>query len=383
MSRAFVCAALAALVVGCGGRTPAAHPLSSSPASEASPQAGPRALRIAVVDLARAARVHPRWPEVTVLDRQVSELQAKLALETSGAAGRIEPPKIDLTPEMQAAVERMQPEFQREAEAVKAAARQDMDAYVAQLRVEDQKKAEAKRAELEAELTKAVRDKQQALEADTQQFQQQTMGEYRLPLLNLKLKLETLQPAGKGESDRLTQQIQALTNERDEKIAAHEKANRQALEDFQKERVQASSAELQAYQAQLAKEGQQLVNERAAKVTEQVRAQLTAKQAEFNQRLRGQEQAIVSAARGTQAREAEARYRALVEAETARIRALQEELRGVQLGRARVFAVILADLRVEAAALAQEKGWDVVLTQAIVAPGTVDATDELIARIRR
>lgn len=383
MSRAFVCAALAALVVGCGGRTPAAHPPSSSPASEASPQAGPRALRIAVVDLARAARVHPRWPEVTVLDRQVSELQAKLALETSGAAGRIEPPKIDLTPEMQAAVERMQPEFQREAEAVKAAARQDMDAYVAQLRVEDQKKAEAKRAELEAELTKAVRDKQQALEADTQQFQQQTMGEYRLPLLNLKLKLETLQPAGKGESDRLTQQIQALTNERDEKIAAHEKANRQALEDFQKERVQASSAELQAYQAQLAKEGQQLVNERAAKVTEQVRAQLTAKQAEFNQRLRGQEQAIVSAARGTQAREAEARYRALVEAETARIRALQEELRGVQLGRARVFAVILADLRVEAAALAQEKGWDVVLTQAIVAPGTVDATDELIARIRR
>ncbi len=383
MSRAFVCAALAVFVVGCGGRMPAAHPPSSPPASEASPQAGPRALRIAVVDLARAARVHPRWPEVTVLDRQISVLQAKLALETAGAAGRIEPPKIDLTPEMQAAVERMQPEFQREAEAVQAAARKDLDAYIAQLRVEDQKKAEAKRAELEAELTKAARDKQQALDADTQQFQQQTMGEYRLPLLNLKLKLETLQPVGKGESDRLTQQIQTLTNERDEKIAARERTNHQALEDFQKERAQAASAELQVYQAQLAKEGQQLVNERAARVTEQVRAQLVTKQAEFNQRLRGQEQAIVSAARETQAREAEARFKAQVEAETARVRALQEELRGVQLGRARVFAVILADLRVEAAALAQEKGWDVVLTQAIAAPGTVDATDELIARIRR
>jgi sirohydrochlorin ferrochelatase len=91
----------------------------------------------------------------------------------------------------------------------------------------------------------------------------------------------------------------------------------------------------------------------------------------------------MDAARETQAREAERRYKAQFEAEATRLRTLREELRGVQLERARILAVILADLRVEAAALAQEKGWDAVLTQAIVSPGTVDATDELIARIRR
>ncbi len=379
MLRACMGAALAVLVLGCGGRTPAAH---LPPASEG-PQAGLRIPRIAVVDLARAARAHPRWPEVTALDRQIAGLQAKLAIETAGAAGLVELPKVDLTPEMQAAVERMQPEFNRQADAVKAAARQDMDAYVAELRAEQLKHVEAKRAEVEARMAKAVRDKQEALDADAEQFQQQVMTEYRLPLLNLKLKLDTVQPGSRAESDRLTQQAQALTNERDQKIAAHEKANRQALEDFQKAQIQTSNTELQAYQAQLAEEGQQLVDKRAAKITEQVRAQLTTKQAEFTQRLRGQEQAIVSAARETQIREAQARLRVQSEATSARVRALQGELRGVQLGRARIFAVILADLRLEAAALAQEKGWDLVLTETITSPGAIDATDEIIARIRR
>jgi len=382
MLRACMGAALAALVLGCGGRTPAAH-LPPGPAASEAPPAGPRVPRIAVVDLARAARAHPRWPEVTALDRQIAGLRARLAIETAGAASPVELPKVDLTPEMQAAVERMQPEFNRQADAVKAAARQEMEAYVAELRAEQLKQVEAKRAELGARMAKAVRDKQQALDADAEQFQQQVMAEYRLPLLNLKLKLDTVQPASRAEGDRLTQQIQALTNERDQKIAAHEKANRQALEDFQKEQIQASNAELQAYQAQLAEEGQQLVDKRAAKITEQVRVQLTTKQAEFTQRLRGQEQAIVSAARETQIREAQARLRALSEATSARVRALQDELRGLQRGRARIFAVILADLRVEAAALAQEKGWDLVLTETIASPGAIDATDELIGRIRR
>jgi hypothetical protein len=320
---------------------------------------------------------------VIALDRQIGELQARIAIATDPAtAARIDLPKIDLTPEMKAAMERMRPEFEREADAVKSAARQDLNAYVSQLRADQQKRMEAKRAELEAELTKAVRDKQLALEADNQQFQQQTMTEYRLPLLNLKLKLDSVQ-ASRTDADLLSQQLQKLAGERDEKISAHEKANQEVLQEFQKARIDASNAELQVYQEQLTKEGQHLAGERAAKLTEQVRDLITAKQAEFNQRLRGQQQAIMDAARETQAREAERRYKAQFETEATRLRTLREELRGVQLERARILAVILADLRVEAAALAQEKGWDAVLTQAIVSPGTVDATDELIARIRR
>ncbi|TMI78784.1 MAG: hypothetical protein E6H04_11790, partial [Bacillati bacterium ANGP1] len=178
MVRALAWLALAPLVVGCGGRPP--HPTTSSLASEAPAPAASRGPRIAVVDLARASRVHPRWPEVIALDRQIGELEARIAI-ASGPAARVDLPKIDLTPEMKAAMERMRPEFEREAEAVKAAARQDLAAYVAQLRAEQEKQLAARRAEVEAELAKAVREKQVALDADTQQFQQQAMVEYRLP----------------------------------------------------------------------------------------------------------------------------------------------------------------------------------------------------------
>jgi Skp family chaperone for outer membrane proteins len=387
MMRVLVCTALAALAVGCTARTPGSRPPATPPTAEAPAQA-PRALRIAVVDLIRATRAHPRWPEVTALDHQISEIQARIALAVDTRSGpvRIELPKVDLTPEMKAAVSRMRPELQQQADAVKAAARQELDAYVAQLRAEQQKQMQAKRTEVETDLAKAVQDKQQVLNKDTEQFQQRTLAEYRLPLLNLKLKLENVQQTGKGESEKLSQQLQALTKERDDKIAAHEKANQQALQEFQKEQVQAGNARLQSYQEQLSKEGQRLVEERATKLTADVRAKLEAMQAAFNQRLRQQEQSLVSAARQTQTREAErikSQLEQQVQAGTTRVRTLQEELVAAQRSRARLLGVILADLRIEVAALAQEKRWDVVLAQAIAAPGTIDATDELIARIKR
>jgi hypothetical protein len=383
MTRSLLCAALAVLLAGCGGRAPATRPPAGA-SPEASTPAAPRPPRVAVVDFARAARVHPRWPEVLELDRQIDELQTSLALTSKMSVlhGRVEVPRIDLTPEMKSAVERMRPEFQREADAVKAAARQEMDAYVAQLRADQQRQLETKRAAMEAELAKALMDKQQALTKDTSDYQQQVLTEYRLPLLNLRLKLESVQGSTKGEADRLNAQIQVLTKERDDKITAHEKANQQALQEFHKEQLQKSNAELQAFHEQMTKEGQRLVDERAAQLTARVRAQIEARQAEFNQRLKGQEQAIVAAARETQARGV-VQAQTQVQSDVTKIRALQQQLQAVQRERARLFGVIFADLRVEAAALAQEKGWEVVLTQAIAAPGVVDATDELIARIRR
>jgi hypothetical protein len=291
---------------------------------------------------------------------------------------------------MRAAVERMRPELQQQAEAVKAAARRQLDAFVAELRAEQQKKIEAKRVELEAELVKATQDKQQAIAKDNSQFQQQTLAEYRLQLLNLKLKIDDVQQSGKGETDKLQAQLTALTKERDDKIVAHEKANQQVLADFQKAQIEASNARLKAYQDELNKDGQRVVDERAAQLTAEVRAKLEAMQAAFNQRLREQETTIVSSARAAQTREvermkaqAEQQARLQAQAEIAKVKALQEELLAAQRGRATLYRAILADLRIEAATLAQEKGWDMVLTQAIALPGTIDGTDELIARIRR
>jgi len=386
MVRFLALTALAALTLGCTGRSPSGRAPSTPPVAET--PSTPRPLRIAVVDLARVTRVHPRWPEVLALDRQISDLQARLAVAVANGPTvvRVDLPKVDLTPEMKAAIERMRPEVQQEAEALKAAARQELNTFVAQLRAEQVKKVEAKQAEVQAALPKAVDEKQQALAKDNQQFQQQTMAEYRLPLLNFKLKLEDVQQTGKGEADRLNAQIQAVTKERDDKIAAHEMANQQVLQQFQTEQVQAAQAQVKADQEQLTKEGQQLVDERSAKLTEEVRAKLETMQAEFNQRLRRQQQSIVSAARDTQSKEVEkikAQAQKQVQSEVTQVRALQTELQAAQRARARLFAVILADLRIETVELAQEQRWDVVLTQAIAAPGTIDGTDELIARIKR
>ena len=380
MTRPLVWAALAVLLAGCSGRAMTAKPAPGFP-----PEArAANATRIAVVDLTRVARVHPRWPEVAALDRQISVLQAKLALASDPrlSAVRIEIPRVDLTPGMKAAVERMRPEFQHEVEVVRAAARAELDAYAAQVRADQQQQLVAKRAALEAQMTKAIQEKRDALDKDGQQYQQQLLAEYRLPILNLKLKMENVQPSARGDAEKLNEQLQALTKERDEKIAAREKSNQEALQEFQKAQIQQSNDELAALSAQFNKEGQRLVDARAAEITARVRAQLEATQAEFNQRLRGQQEAIVNSARATQS-QAVAQAQAQARAEAERIRALQDQLLTVERDRTRLYALILAAARVEAAGLAQERKWDVVLTQAISAPGAFDATDELIARIRR
>ena len=380
MTRPLVWAALAVLLAGCSGRAMTARPAPGFP-----PEArAANAPRIAVVDLTRVARVHPRWPEVAALDRQISVLQAKLALASDPrlSAVRIEIPRVDLTPGMKAAVERMRPEFQHEVEVVRAAARAELDAYAAQVRADQQQQLAAKRAALEAQMTTAIQEKRDALDKDGQQYQQQLLAEYRLPILNLKLKMENVQPSARGDAEKLNEQLQALTKERDEKIAAREKANQEALQEFQKAQIQQSNGELAALSAQFNTDGQRLVDARAAEITARVRAQLEATQAEFNRRLRGQQEAIVHSAREAQS-QAVAQAQAQARAETERIRALQDQLLTVERDRARLYALILAAARVEAAGLAQERKWDVVLTQAISAPGAFDATDELIARIRR
>jgi len=380
MIRPLIWAALASLLAGCSGRAMTALPAPAGP-----PEArAANAPQIAVVDLARVTRVHPRWPEVAAFDRQISLLQAKLTLATDPrlSAARVEIPRVDLTPEMKAAVERMRPEFQREVELVRAAARAELDAYAAQVRADQQQQLVAKRVALEAQMTKAIQEKRDALDKDGQTYQQQQMAEYRLPILNLKLKLENVQPSARGEAEKLTEQVQALTKERDDKIAAHEKANQEALQEFQKAQIQQSNDELAALAAQFNAEGQRRVDARAEEITARVRAQLQATQTEFNKRLREQQEAIVNSARAAQS-QAVAQAQAQARAESERIRALQDQLLAVQRDRARLYAVILAAARVEAVGLAQERKWDVVLTQAISAPGAFDATDELIARIRR
>jgi Skp family chaperone for outer membrane proteins len=375
---------LCLVLAGCQGR---GLPVGTPPGGS-----GSRHLQIAVVDFDRAARAHPRWPELEALDQRIADLQARLAVPSAGPAGG---PQIDLSPQLRAAaqqeMEQLRPEikkeFEQQASALQSAARKELDAYVAKLRADEQAEFDTKRAALEAQARAAIDGKQQAMVKDNEQYQRQILEQYRLPLLNLRLKLEAVQQTNKQEGDKLAAQVDALTKERDDKIAAHEKANEQAFGEFQKQQMQQYAESVAALQQQLTKQGQALIDQKTAEINARLHTQLSAKQAEItariNSRLRtdlnARQAALVQSAR-QQFAQAQARAQGTIQAREA---AEQVQLKDARDERARLLATILADLRVDATELGQQKGYDVILTQVVAAVDAADITDELIARLKR
>ncbi len=389
-------AALVLLLAGCQMRGPAGRNPPPSLTGESVPRgagaAAAAGIRVAVVDLTRAAAAHPRWPELAALDQRIAGLRAELA---APQAGQVAPAQIDLAPQMKAeadrAVEQLRPEFRTQFEesvaALQDAARHELAAYADKVRADQQAEFETRRKALEAQITKAILDKQQEIAQDNSQFQQQALEEYRIPLLNLRLKQDTVQPADRQEADRVSAQIQALMKERDDKVAAHEKANLQTLQEFQKQQSDQYTASIADLRQQLTEDGQRLIDAKAAEIDGGLRQQIAAKQAELNtafntrmqDELKAREQVLVAAAQAQAARS----QQQAAEAARSRAQTLEAQLRASQEERARLLAAIMADLRVEAAALAQAKGWDLILTQAVATVDATDATDDLIARIKR
>jgi len=377
--------AVVALLAACQGH-PAARPATPTPTAAPAP-AGPR---VAVVDFERVARAHPRWGDVDVLDRQIADLQGRLATPT---LPQFQVPQLNLAPELQAAaqreVEQVRPQFQQQftatATALRDSLRKEMDAYAAQVKAEQEATFQEKQTALQAQITKAVLDKQQAITQDNEQFQQQTLAQYRLQLLNLKLKLDAA--SDRPQQQALNQQIQALTKERDDKIGAHEKANQQAFAEFQQQQQDAYTQQIKDLEAQLTQEGQQKLEQKQAELQARLRQALEAKQtqlgAQMNTQVRAQlqarEQALMQGARDQLTRAQQQAVSAAQQQE----QSLRAQLDGAQAERARLLASIMADVRVEAAELAQQDGYDVILAHAVTTVNVTDVTNELIARIKR
>jgi len=391
---------LALLLAACQAKAPviAPRPPAEPPRPAATPApAAPAQPHVVVVDLQRATQAHPRWADLQALDRQVADLEAELTVAPVGPT--ISLPRIDLAPELKAEaqrqVEALRPELRKEyadaAAAEQDAAKKELQAYAETVRANGQAQLKAKQSELRDALTKAIEDKQAAIQEDNNQFEQQTLEQYRLPLLNLHLKQQAVQQASQQQSDDLGAQVDALTKERDDKVAAHVKANAQAFQDFQNQEAEAFSTEMLAYQKQLNENAKTLIDQKTAEINARLKRYLTAKQAELsarltmevNARLKVRQQALVAGAKQQVAGMiAEAEQKA---SGTARARAvaIQAQLTTLRAERDRLLGSILADIRVEVAALAQDQGYDVVLTEAVAAPNVVDVTDILIARMKR
>lgn len=388
LARAALAALAAAALAGCAGlRLPTGRPAPAPPPAA-------RAPRVVVVDLDRASRAHPRWPEIDALDHRIQNLLGQLSAVTA-SAGAVAPPPVDLTPRLRAAAQQesaqLTPEFRRRMDAVasgaQAAARRELDAYAAKIRADQQREFDAKRVEIEASLQKGVQDKATALQQDSAQFQAQTLEQYRMPLLNLRLKLDAAAPTDKKEADRVSQQLQALTKERDDKIAAHDKTNQDALTAFQKQQQDAYGAQIKALQEDLAHRGQQLIDQKAAQLSAQMHTDVSARETQLNAELSARmqadmhtrQQAIISSARSQMV----AAQTQSLQTLQLRVTSLRAQVSEAQAERARLMASIMADLRVETATLAQQKGWDIVLTRFVDAPDAPDVTADLIARVKK
>ncbi|HXF83128.1 MAG TPA: hypothetical protein VNN19_10290, partial [bacterium] len=141
------------------------------------------------------------------------------------------------------------------------------------------------------------------------------------------------------------------------------------------------NARLNAEHAAATAEAQRLIEARRRALEAELAAEGARREQVFRQRLERRRKELLAAAEAAIAGRTAARGR------DARTRAgqLQAELAALQEQRARLEDAILADVKIEVAAIAQARQVDVVLTRHIVSrgPAVVELTADVIRRLRR
>jgi len=357
---------LAALAVsGCrSGRTAAPSPTPTA--------AG---VRIGVVDVDAVARAHPRWPELDALNRQAQEVEGELA-----APPRV-PPILQarFDAQMKAQARRLEGEFQAEMRALRARKQQDLDRYAAQVRAEQQARAVRIRAEIEAEVAQALETRVRALRADLRQYEAQVIEEYRFPIANLRLKADVVGVASEEELRALTTELERLFQERDAKVRARAEVLDVALQDFRKAKEAEANARLARLQREAEAEAKRLLAAREREIRTEADRTARMKEQEFRRRLNAFRRQLLGIGEG-QLASAQRKY---IEGLRQREKQLLAERQALQGQRARLEDSILADVKIEVAAIAAARGYDVVLTRYLSNLTGEDFTAEVLARMKR
>lgn len=360
---------LALAVAGCRGRQPAA-PAPSSPQ-----QGTPAEPRVGVVDLSAVARAHPRWAELDTLARQAAEIEVQL--------GQVPPPPATLGADVQQALDveakQLREGFQQELDALREDARRRLDAEASAIREEDQTKFEADRKQLEAEAERQLKAKRDELHAKLVTAEQEIREEYRYPLLNLRLRAEVAGLTSEAEARQVLRELQGLQQEREDRIRAKAEEIDQAFQEFRKAKEAEVNAELKAMQDELNAEGQRRLDARRQELEAELARVAKEREQAFQERLTRRRQELLAAAEA-QVRQRQDTFLQDVDARTQRLRA---ELAGLQQQRLRLEESILAEVKVEVAAIAQEQKLDLVLTRYIANVGGIDITADVVKKLKR
>src|SRR5438093_5499141 len=190
------------LVGGCRGRVRS----TSAPVAET---------RVGVVDLQVVTRAHPRWQELDAVAQQLQDVQAQLAL-LPAAPGM---PEVDAQRALDLEARQLQGELDKELAFLKQDTERRLEAFADGLRTEQASKIDQVRQDLEAQGGRAILAKRDELRAQLREAEQSIRDEYRYPLLNLRLRAEVAGLTSEEEAKQLQQQVQALQDERAQRIA--------------------------------------------------------------------------------------------------------------------------------------------------------------------
>jgi len=362
--------AAALALSGCRGIRPSARPAPSPQAA-----VSPSGLRAGVVDLNKVARVHPRWKELEALAKRLQRVQGQLAAPAL-------PPFLSderLRRQLEAQGKALQAEFQAEIQVIRERQEAKLRQFADEVRGRQETLFEQRKAQVEAQLRKALDDRARALQEELRRYELQVMEEYRYPLANLRLKADVVGVASEDELKRMTEEIERLQDERDAKVRARAQAIDATMNDFQRAKALEAEARLVALkktaEAEIRRQAEAKRRELEAENAKLVRE----KEQEFNRRLADVRLKVLGVA-GDQVKQAQGRY---AEGLRKREQQLLAEERAVNEQRLRLEDSILAEVKIEAAAIAAQRGLDVVLTRYTLNMKMEDLTQAVIARLKR
>ncbi|HET8678531.1 MAG TPA: hypothetical protein VFM39_00315 [bacterium] len=363
------------LTAGCRpGGGGAARPVpTSTPGAEVTPTRE----TVGVVDMQAVLRSHRRWPELESLLKRLEVLQIRLnnplPPPVPPAAG------ADIKATLQAEADRLFATMQAEVTALEEQAKRRFDAFVADLRAEQEGKLADRQRALNAEYQKAIEAKRDEFQRELEKFELTTMAEYRLPLLNLRLKADVVGVTNEEEGKRLSEEADRLLRQRDEKIKVKAQALDKGLDEFQKARSSEAETQLKSLIKSLEDEGATKIESRQAEMRAELQAEAKTREAALHKAIDERRKLLVG---GTeeQLRAAQEQYARQVQAEGTK---LQAEIQKVQEQRIRLEDSVLAEIKIELASVAQERRVDVVLMRALATTDAVDLTKAVIARMRR
>lgn len=361
--------ALAATLAACAGRTAQRVSPSSGPA----PPAG----RVGIVNLEAVAHEHPRWTELDALTKRIA------ATETELAMAAMEPPisQADLDRLLQEEAGRLRETFERELSAMREERARALAAYTEDVTRDQEAKFQTVRAEVERRAREDLEAKRTEMRETLRAAEQEISDEYRYPLLNLRLRAEVAGLRSEEEGRQVLRQLQALAQEREERIRERNAQTEQEFQEIQKTLETEVNARLAAEHAAHVAEGQRLIRVRQQALEAEMAGEAGGREQAFRERLEARRRELIASAEATAA----GQRRATARDTRTRAAQLQAELLALQEQRLRLEDAILADVKIEVAAIAQAQQVDVVVTRYIAGrgPAVVELTADVIRRLRR